>query len=165
MMYKGRGYRNLGCRHFFFELMIELERHHYLLFDGDCGICTSFAEAARRMDRKNRFVIEPYQNYPEEELKEWGISYVACTRKIQVISQAGRVYSGAFALNYFLYHQFLWSLLLIPIYVVPIFLLFEMAGYALVAENRHRISRWLGLKACLVRVKPRATGAENNSSI
>jgi len=153
-------------RAFFLELMIELENHHYLLFDGDCGICTSFAEAARRMDRKNRFVIEPYQNHPEEALRKWGITYAACARKMQVISQAGRVYSGAFALNYFLYHQFPWSLLLIPIYVIPLFLGFEMAGYALVAENRHRISRWLGLKACLVRPEPQPRGAaENNSSI
>ena len=145
--------------------MIKLENYHYLLFDGDCGICTSFAEAARRMDRKDGFVIEPYQNYPEEELKKWGITYVACTRKMQVMSRTGRVYSGAFALNYFLYHQFPWSLLLIPIYAIPIFLLFEMAGYALVAQNRHRISRWLGLKACLVRENQAVTEAVENSKV
>jgi len=139
--------------------MIQLKNHHYLLFDGDCGICSAYAEAAKRMDHKGGFVIEPYQNYPEDELRQWGITYLACTRKMQVISQAGRVYSGAFAFNYFLYHQFPWSLLLVPIYVVPIFLLIEMAGYALVARNRHRISRWFGLKACLVRTKPVTTGA------
>jgi predicted DCC family thiol-disulfide oxidoreductase YuxK len=145
--------------------MIKLENHHYLLFDGDCGICTSFAEAAKRMDRKSRFVIEPYQNYPEDELGTWGITYAACTRKMQAISQTGRVYSGAFAFNYFFYHQFPWSLLLIPVYIVPIFLLFEMAGYALVARNRHRISRWFGLKACLVRAKPAMPGTRENSNI
>src|SRR5262245_11801453 len=143
--------------------MIELRNHHYLLFDGDCGICTSFAETARNMDRNARFVIEPYQNYPEDELKKWGITYAACTRKMQVISQAGRVYSGAFAFNYFFYHQFPWSLLLIPVYIFPIFLLLEMAGYALVAMNRHRISRWFGLRACLVRTN--STGAPENSGV
>jgi predicted DCC family thiol-disulfide oxidoreductase YuxK len=145
--------------------MIEIENYHYLLFDGDCGICTSFAEMARRIDRKNQFVIAPYQSYPENELKRWGITYAACTRKMQVISQTGRVHAGAFAFNYFFYHQFPWSLLLIPIYVVPIFLLLEIGGYALIAANRHRISRWLGLKACLVREKPAMPGTPENSDL
>jgi predicted DCC family thiol-disulfide oxidoreductase YuxK len=145
--------------------MIKLGNHHYLLFDGDCGICTFFADTAKSMDRKGRFMIEPYQNYPEDELKKCGITYVACTRKMQVISKTGRVYSAAFALNYFVYHQFPWSLLLIPIYIVPIFLLFEMAGYAMVARNRHRISRWFGLKACLVRTKPTLPGTPESSGV
>ena len=146
--------------------MVELETHHYLLFDGDCGICTSFSEAARRIDRRNRFAIEPYQRYSEGELKRWGLSYAACARKLQVVSRSGRVYSGAFALNYFIYHQFPWSLLLVPIYVVPVFLLLEVAAYALLARSRYQVSRWLGLKACLVRTEPRETGmTENNSRL
>ena len=145
--------------------MIELEKHHYLLFDGDCGICTSFAGVARGMDQKRRFVIEPYQNYPEDELGKWGVTYVACAHQMQAISQAGRVYSGAFAFNFFLYHQFPWSLLLVPIYLIPIFLVLEIGGYALVARNRHRISRWLGLKACLSGVKPVMPGAPENSNV
>jgi predicted DCC family thiol-disulfide oxidoreductase YuxK len=142
--------------------MIKLENHHYLLFDGDCGICTSFSEMARKMDQQNEFVIEPYQTYSEAELGKWGITYEACNRKIQVISQAGRVYSGAFALNYFLYRHFPWSLVLIPLYLIPILLLFEIAAYALVARNRQRISRWLGLKGCLIREKPAASKTTEN---
>jgi len=107
------------------------------------------------MDRRNQFAIEPYQRYPEGVLQRWRLSYAECARRMQVVSRSGRVYSGAFALNYFLYHQFPWSLLLIPIYGVPLFLLIEIAGYALLARNRYRVSRWLGLKACSVRTESR----------
>ena len=132
-----------------------LTTNHHLLFDGDCGICTSFSEVAKRMDRRSQFAIEPYQRYSEGVLQRWGLSYAECGRKMQVVSQSGRVYSGTFALNYFLYHQFPWSLLLIPIYGVPLFLLLEIAAYALLARSRYRVSRCLGLKACSVRTESR----------
>ena len=144
--------------------MIELENHHYLLLDGDCGICTSFAEMARRMDVKSRFVIAPYQNYPEDDKK---VGDYLCGMHAQ---DAGDFPNRAgvlrcLCLQLFFYHQFPWSLLLIPIYVVPIFLLLEIGGYALIAANRHRISRWLGLKACLVREKPAMPGTPENSDV
>src|SRR5262245_55652559 len=116
----------------------------YLLFDGDCGICTWSAELIERADRSRNFVIEPYQTIDEKELMRYGISYKDCDHALQVITRRGHVYAGAFGINYFLWQQFPLSLLVILIYAVPILLLFELIGYRLIANNRHRISQWLG---------------------
>ena len=123
----------------------------YLLFDGDCGICSYASEVAQRMDQRRRFVIQPYQVVPEAELTGYGLSYAVCDRKVQIITRRGRVYAGAFAVNYFLWWHFPWWLLVVIIYALPPLLLCEVLGYALVARNRRRLSLWFGLKACLLK--------------
>jgi predicted DCC family thiol-disulfide oxidoreductase YuxK len=120
-----------------------------MLFDGDCGICTSFATFAGKIDLKKQFEIIPYQTYPEEKLKSWGTSYKQCSEKMQVVTPQSRTYSGAFGMNYFFYQFLPWKFLIILFYAIPLFLLLEIIGYALVARNRHLISKWFGLKACL----------------
>ncbi|MGE0127502.1 MAG: thiol-disulfide oxidoreductase DCC family protein [Blastocatellales bacterium] len=120
----------------------------YLLFDGDCGVCAWSAEIAKRMDRQ--FIIEPYQMFDESELMRFGINYEKCSRALQVITRKGRVYAGAFGVNYFLWQRFPWSLLVFLIYAIPALLLFEVIGYRIVANNRHRISQWFGMRACLI---------------
>lgn len=121
----------------------------YLLFDGDCGVCSWSAEIAKRMDRQ--FIVEPYQTFDESELMRFGITYEKCSRALQVITRRGRVYAGAFGVNYFLWRRFPWSLLVFLIYAIPVLLLFEALGYRVIADNRHRISQWLGMRACLIR--------------
>ncbi len=127
--------------------MIEPGRDH-LLFDGDCGICTQSADLVRRLDRAGRFVVVPYQEIPEEELRRRGLDYAACSRALQVVTRRGRVYGGAFGVNYFLWQRWPGRLLVALIYGVPILLLLELIGYRLVAWNRQRLSRLLGLRAC-----------------
>lgn len=131
--------------------MIEIGRHAYMLFDGDCGICTYFSEIAKRIDTKNQFVVQPYQLFPEEELMKLRITYEECSKKIQIISPEGRVYTGALGLNYFLFQYFPWQLIVLIVYAIPILLLLEIISYAIVAKNRHHLSRWFGLKACLLK--------------
>ncbi len=131
-------------------MKIEAGRDH-LLFDGDCGICTWSAEVVKRMDRGNRFVVEPYQMFGEEELMKFGITYEQCTKALQVVTRRGRVYRGAFGVNYFLWQRFPWSLVVVLIYAIPVLLLLEVIGYRLIAINRHRISQWFGMKACLLK--------------
>lgn len=131
--------------------MIDLGKRNYLLFDGDCGICSYSAEWAKKQDRSGEFIIEPYQRFPEHELIRLGLTYEDCAREVQVVSGRGRVYGGAIAVNYFLLKRFPWMLLVILIYAIPALLLLEVIGYRLVARNRHRVSRWLGLKACLLK--------------
>ncbi|MGH9837664.1 MAG: thiol-disulfide oxidoreductase DCC family protein [Blastocatellia bacterium] len=123
----------------------------YLLFDGDCGVCSWSAEQVKRMDHGWQFIVEPYQMFAEPELMRFGIRYEDCDRALQVITRRGRVYAGAFGVNYFLWRRFPWSLLVVLIYAIPILLLLELIGYRLVADNRHRISQWFGLKACLLK--------------
>ena len=131
--------------------MIELGQQGYMLFDGDCGICTWSAEKGSEIDRRQLFVVQPYQNFPEAELVKHGITYEQCDKKLQVISRHGKVYRGAFGVNYFLWQYFPWSLLILLIYALPILLLCELVGYAWVARNRQRLSQWFGLKACALR--------------
>ncbi len=131
-------------------LTIQTDRD-YVLFDGDCGVCTWASEAAKRMDGGRQFVVEPYQVFAESELMCFGISYEQCTKKLQVITRRGRVHQGALGVNYFLWKQFPWTLLVALIYALPVLLALELIGYRLVAQNRHRISAWLGMTACKMR--------------
>ncbi|HKQ74224.1 MAG TPA: DUF393 domain-containing protein [Blastocatellia bacterium] len=131
-------------------MRVEAGRDH-LLFDGDCGVCSRSAEVARKMDRDHQFVIEPYQMFDESELMRFGIDYKKCSRALQVITRKSRVYAGAFGVNYFLWRRFPWALAVFLIYAIPVLLLLEVIGYRIVADNRHRISRWFGLEACLIK--------------
>ena len=131
----------------------------YLLFDGDCGICSYAAERCERMDRLRQFTITPYQSFTEAELAPYGISYADCDRKVQVITRRGRVHAGAFAVNYFLWRHFPWTLVVFVIYAVPPLLLAEVIGYALVARYRRALSLRFGLKACLLSPRNEGTGA------
>jgi predicted DCC family thiol-disulfide oxidoreductase YuxK len=121
------------------------EGRDYLLFDGDCGVCSWSADIVKRMDRGRRFIVEPYQAFAESELARFGIDYEKCSRALQVITRKGRVYAGAFGVNYFLWQRFPWSLAVFFVYAIPVLLLFEVVGYRIVADNRHRISLWLGM--------------------
>jgi len=123
----------------------------HLLFDGDCGVCAWSSQLARRMDKRSRFVIEPYQSFDEAELRKFGISYENCSRELHVITRQGRVHGGAFGVNYFLWQLTFWRPLVILIYALPVFLLLEMIVYKLVAANRHRLSAWFGMTACAIR--------------
>lgn len=120
-----------------------------VLFDGDCGLCIRASEIAKRIDRAGKFIVEPYQAYPEPELAQFGLSYADCSRKLQVVTAQGKVHSGAFGVNYFLWRQFPWSLVVALVYVIPVLLLLEVAAYRVVADNRHH------LKACSRRIAPR----------
>lgn len=127
----------------------------YLLFDGDCGICSWATTHARQMNARQpeaqRFGIEPYQAFAEAELGRFGLNYQICDRKLQVITPRGHVHAGAFAVNYFLWRHFPWTLLVALLYAIPVLLLAEILGYALVARNRRRLSQWFGLQACPLR--------------
>lgn len=101
------------------------------------------------MDRRGLFAIKPYQEVPDRELARFGLSAEKCSKRVYVISRAGRAYGGAFGVNYFLFHNFPWSLFVALIYAVPILLLFEVIFYAIVARSRHSISKWLGMQFCV----------------
>lgn len=130
---------------------IERGQKAYLLFDGDCGICSWSAELVGKMDHRNLFVIEPYQFFAESELAKFEITYEHCDQKMHVVTPQGKVYRGAFAVNYVLWQYLPWSLLVALIYLLPPVLLAEIMIYTWIARNRSRISQWFGLKACLLK--------------
>lgn len=128
-----------------------IESTNYLVFDGDCGICTRSAEICGRIDKNRQFAIVPFQDIPEAELRRFDLDYQKCSGEVQVINSTGRVYGGTFAVNYFLFQQRPWKAPILFIYLIPLLLLFEIIGYKIVARNRTRISQWLGLAACRVK--------------
>jgi len=132
------------------------DKHARLLYDGDCGVCTRTAEILQKLDSGHDFMIQPYRSFAEEWLKQYGLNYEQCSKRAYVISPRGRVWGGAFAVNYFFIKRFPWCLLVILVYAIPPLLVAELIGYYLVARNRYRISRWLGLDAC--RVSPQSPG-------
>lgn len=133
------------------KVMMEPGQQAYLLFDGDCGICSWSAQWVQAIDRRKLFVVQPYQSFPETELQPLGITYAQCAKKMQVISRRGKVYRGAFGVNYFLWQYWPWKMLVALIYAVPIVLVAELIVYAIVASQRHRLSQWLGLQACALK--------------
>jgi predicted DCC family thiol-disulfide oxidoreductase YuxK len=123
----------------------------YLLVDGDCGICTAFADWAKKLDRNKEFKIVPYQIFSEEELCRFGTSRQKCAQRMHALTSRGKIFTGAFALNYFGWRFLPWRVLALVIYLVPVLLLLEVILYELVAKHRHRLSQWLGLQACAPR--------------
>ncbi|MBK8313932.1 MAG: DUF393 domain-containing protein [Acidobacteria bacterium] len=121
---------------------------NYLLFDGDCGICSRLSETARSLDHRNRFRIRPFQSFSETELQRFGIDYDDCTKGLQSITAGGRVRSKSGAVNYFLWSIPKFRPLVILIYLIPIILLGEIVVYRIIANNRQRISARFGLRAC-----------------
>ena len=123
-----------------------------LLFDGDCGVCTWIAQWLERMDRGRRFAIKPHQALSDAQLAAHGTSRDACNRAVRVVTPKGRVLGGSFAINYFFWWRFPWCVAVALIYLLPPILLAEVLVYAWVARNRHRVSRWLGLTECKVKL-------------
>jgi len=132
--------------------MEALGTYDILLFDGDCGICTKSAEIAARIaaKRNGAYRVKPYQAIPEDDLRRFGTDYAKCSQKIHSITRNGQTYAGAFSVNHFLWRHFPWTLIPLTIYLLPPLILAEIGLYAVVARNRHRISRWFGLNSCAI---------------
>jgi predicted DCC family thiol-disulfide oxidoreductase YuxK len=132
-------------------MTIDLGQGNYLLFDGDCGICSYCAEIFERLDHRQLFRVFPYQDFSEDELRRFGLDYQQCDQKLQVITKRGRVHAGAIGVNYFCWQYFPWSVLVALIYLIPVILVAELIIYRWISRNRHRLSQWFGLKACLLK--------------
>ncbi len=116
-----------------------------LLWDGDCTFCRYAVALARRLDRRGRFAIVPYQEIETATLEAVGLSASRCASALQCVVN-GHVFSGAFAANAFA-RRITW---LAPIVIVleriPLFIAMEAIGYALVAANRGALARFLRLR-------------------
>lgn len=114
----------------------------YMLWDGSCGFCRRSKELAERLDQAH-FVYKPYQSFSEEELKTVGLSHRRCERELKVVTETGRVFGGAFAVNYFLWRQPNLKFLVLLGGAFPLLFLLEVLGYKIVADNRTLFSRLL----------------------
>ena len=128
--------------------MIEVGRKIQVLYDGDCGICSRGCEILALIDKRNLFEYTPYQSHSESELNRFGTDYEKCFKKLVVITLKGKTLFGAFGLNHLFWQYFPYNLLVFLIYAFPVFLVLELIGYRIVAQNRAKISAFFGLRAC-----------------
>jgi predicted DCC family thiol-disulfide oxidoreductase YuxK len=114
----------------------------YVLWDGDCGFCRRSKELAEKLDRAD-FTYAPYQSFSEAQLKTVGLSRRRCERELKIVTRTGRVFGGAFAINYFLWRQPKLRFLVLLSAAFPLLILLEVLGYKIVADNRTFFSRLL----------------------
>jgi len=110
-----------------------------LLYDGECALCRACARFVHRRDPHGRLEVVPYQqaNWLTLELR------LACGRALHAVAPNGRLYSGARAVLFagaVLGHRRLARELARPPWIVAL-----AVGYWLVARNRGRLGKLLGL--------------------
>ncbi len=67
-----------------------------LVFDGDCGFCTTSARFVRRwVDRQRRYEVRPWQQL---DLESYGLTPEDCVEAAQFITAVGERRSGAQAI-------------------------------------------------------------------
>jgi predicted DCC family thiol-disulfide oxidoreductase YuxK len=126
-----------------------MEGRHWLLWDGECGMCAEVARWVRRKDTRKQFIICQYQNCPTPPMNP--ALFERCKFEMAVVTEDGRELGGARGVLFIL-SKIGWGwfarLLAAPPFIWPI-----MLGYLLVARNRGFFSKLL--------FRNRACGLEN----
>lgn len=112
---------------------------HWVFYDGDCGMCSRYAEGLKKADKSGVFHVIAYQDAHTppmtEELRE------RCKRALYVSTANGTILGGAKAVL-FIKSKTGWGwfakLLSYPPFIWVIHVL-----YRIVANNRHVFSKWL----------------------
>ena len=116
-----------------------------VLYDADCGICTQVSRALVRLDARRRLVLLPLQSAriagapSREELVE----------SLHVVNSYGQWFRGARATVEIARRVPALRTVEVVARMPGAMTVLEM-GYGLVAANRQRLSRLLGLTACPV---------------
>ncbi|MGD8623135.1 MAG: DUF393 domain-containing protein [Anaerolineae bacterium] len=118
-----------------------------VLYDGDCGICTALKDEARRRDTAGRLRFIAYRAADLEEISP-GLTPEMAGQALYLVQPDGRRFAGARAVFETMRRlPGIWRPLGAMGAWPPLSLLAE-PFYRLVARNRGRISRWLGLDRC-----------------
>jgi len=125
-----------------------------LFYDADCGFCQGSVEWLLARSRSETFHPVAYQD--EQAMKAFPmVDRTLADKGIQTLGPDGKLRRKAQATGYCLTFvpgwRWLGRLILFP-WVAP----FAAMGYAVIAGNRHRLSRWMGRNSC--RVPPRTQG-------
>jgi predicted DCC family thiol-disulfide oxidoreductase YuxK len=112
---------------------------HWILWDGDCGLCRRLIEWVRRKDTCGRFRDAPYRQAPSPpmtpELER------ACARAVHVVTADGRVLRAGRA-SLFVLENIGWGGTARMLALPPFIWIVEL-GYRIVAANRPLLSRFL----------------------
>ena len=123
-----------------------MESRHWMIWDGECGLCSSTAQAFRRRDPdRKKFQIVQYQHCPSPPMTPE--VYARCDKEMYVITSDGQALPGVKGFLFAMKETGAGSWVTLLSY--PPFIWIMQAGYWLVARNRGLISRlFFGGKAC-----------------
>jgi predicted DCC family thiol-disulfide oxidoreductase YuxK len=114
-----------------------------LIFDGDCGFCTTSAGWARRIAPDVETVA-----WQLTDLDAWGVAPEAAAAEVQFVDDAGHVSAGAMAVAHLLIAAGGVLALLGRFIELPVVRVLAAWVYQLVAANRYRLPG--GTPACRV---------------
>jgi predicted DCC family thiol-disulfide oxidoreductase YuxK len=114
----------------------------YLIFDGDCGFCTT---VARKFSAKTKSKVEPVA-WQLTDLSRFGLTPEECSQRVYLVKD-GRVFFASRAIAELLKIQknFAWMAVGWLMRVPPISWL-AIPGYSLMARYRHKLPG--GTPAC-----------------
>lgn len=125
-------------------------REPILIFDGDCGFCTTSAGVAQRLRRRQEdYAVVAYQF---ADLDSLGLTEEACAQALQWVDAAGRISSAERAIAEVLRHGRWWVRPLGEMLRVPPVRRLAGVIYRWVARNRHRLPG--GTAVCSLRHEP-----------
>jgi predicted DCC family thiol-disulfide oxidoreductase YuxK len=122
-----------------------------VIFDGDCGICTTLAGVIERRLRPPA-AVQPWQRL---DLAAYGLSAAECTEALQYVDADGRVYAGELAVSRLLRASRPWARPAGIVIGLPGVRSVAGVVYRWVARNRSRLPG--GTPACAV--PPRSPSA------
>jgi predicted DCC family thiol-disulfide oxidoreductase YuxK len=119
-----------------------------LFYDADCGFCQASVDWLLRKSRPDTFQVVAYQD--ETEIKKYPmVDRTLVDKGIQALDGDGKLWRKASATGF--------CLSLVPgwkglgrFILCPLVLPFASVGYAVVAGNRQRISKWMGRAVCRI---------------
>jgi len=125
-----------------------------LFYDADCGFCQGSVDWLLARALPGTFDPVAYQD--DHAMREFPmVDRTLADKGIQALGPDGKLRTKAGATGYCLTlvpgWRWLGHLIQFPL-IAP----FAALGYAMVAANRHSISRWMGRSSC--RIPPRAQG-------
>jgi predicted DCC family thiol-disulfide oxidoreductase YuxK len=121
-----------------------------VLYDGDCGICSAVAV---RMQAAHGEGVATWCSWHGRGSLPAGVSEASLARSIALVTGSGRIERGFTAFRYLFVRTPGLRLLGVVSFVPGVGLLGRLV-YAVVARNRMRISRALGLSACSLQTRP-----------
>ena len=129
---------------------------HWLLWDGDCGLCAAAAAWVERRDGAGRFAVVAWQRAPSPPMNS--ALAAACRQAVHVLTCDGRMLAGEAAI-FFVLSELGWPRWARLVGRPPLARLAAVA-YRAIARHRGRLSALLGLSSACdaedrsVNVKP-----------
>lgn len=117
-----------------------------LIFDGDCGFCTTSARfVSRWVDRRRRYAVRPWQQL---DLAGYGLSDAECLEEAKFVDERGVVHGGHAAISAALTHGAVPWRPVGALIVAPGVARLSARAYRWVAEHRQMLPG--GTPACAV---------------